>query len=1065
MKQLCLVYIFLLCVPISHAQNYSVSSYTKINEVSGSFNGVLNTEDFFGISIDEIGDLDGNGVNDLAVGTNGDDDGGANRGAVWILFLDTDDSVIASTKISNTSGNFNGVLDNNDRFGGAVSYLGDMNNDGFVELAVGADYDGDGGFWRGAVWILSLNSDGTVQSHAKISDTQGGFTGVIENYAIFGTDITNIGDLNGDGIEDLAVGSRRAGGENISTGAVWILFMNSDFTVNSYQKIAENQGGFGELDNSDYFGGSVANIGDLNGDGIVDLAVGAYRDDDLNQNSGAFYVLFLNANGTVNTYQKVSNSTGGFTGEIAFDALFGESIDGVTDIDGDGKIEIVVGALRELSPSLNTQTGAFYIIELNSDGTVSEEYLYTYGESCFNGQLNSGDFFGGSVTFLNTNGPLKVATGAYRDSTNGYRKGAVWILNLGEINIGVETSNPNNCGSFNGAFTLTGLMPNLSYTVTFDHDGQSEVYVLDSNSQGDVIVDGLNIGSYINISISVSLSGACSYDIDDVFLDASNDFVLAFNTQSTSGCSNADGQILISNLTPNTLYGFDYEFEGASYSGNFTSDDNGQASINDLAAGIYQFLMVFDPVSPCTDGIGSIEIIGDTGLNASITSTDLTSCSNANGSITISNLSANENYSISYVSEGNSSTQVLASSASGEIVLSDLSAGNYEAIEIEELVSGCMAQLNSQFLNAVTFEPDISSTDPAGCNTQNGTISISNLTANTNYDISFDYNSTSNLVSLTSDNSGSIVITGLAGGTYESIIIEEIPSGCTATLDMQNLESTDFSAEIGSTNPTGCDTSDGSIIVSNLIGSANYSITYVFNSNSYTVSLLADASGIIVIGGLSAGTYQDIVIEELASGCTLNLSSQVLELPNFSAMIDSMDPSSCSAEDGTITISDLTPDHSYTLSYIFEETIVSQSYTSDISGVIELNDLPVGIYQNIEITENSTDCNYQLGSISLVCEIVEQPRCFKTKPFFTPNNDTVNDTWSLIPVDLSNVCSYRLIIFDRYGKIIKELTDRNSQWDGTYNGNKLPTSDYWYIVYYNADGKELTYASHFTLKR
>ena len=116
MKQLCLVYIFLLCVPISHAQNYSVSSYTKINEVSGSFNGVLNTEDFFGISIDEIGDLDGNGVNDLAVGTNGDDDGGANRGAVWILFLDTDDSVIASTKISNTSGNFNGVLDNNDRF-------------------------------------------------------------------------------------------------------------------------------------------------------------------------------------------------------------------------------------------------------------------------------------------------------------------------------------------------------------------------------------------------------------------------------------------------------------------------------------------------------------------------------------------------------------------------------------------------------------------------------------------------------------------------------------------------------------------------------------------------------------------------------------------------------------------------------------------------------------------------------------------------------------------------------------------------------------------------------------
>ena len=79
----------------------------------------------------------------------------------------------------------------------------------------------------------------------------------------------------------------------------------------SYQKISSTQGGFAGLLDGDYFGWSMASVGDLNGDGVVDLAVGAYADDDGGSNTGAnrgaVYVLFMNTDGTVmSSCQKAS---------------------------------------------------------------------------------------------------------------------------------------------------------------------------------------------------------------------------------------------------------------------------------------------------------------------------------------------------------------------------------------------------------------------------------------------------------------------------------------------------------------------------------------------------------------------------------------------------------------------------------------------------------------------------------------------------------------------------------------------------------------------------------------
>ena len=83
-----------------------------------------------------------------------------------------------------------------------------FDSDSVTDLAVGAGGDDDGGVNAGAVWILFMNTDGTVASEQKISNTAGGFGGVLDSGDNFGRDVANIGDLDGDGVTDLAVGCR-----------------------------------------------------------------------------------------------------------------------------------------------------------------------------------------------------------------------------------------------------------------------------------------------------------------------------------------------------------------------------------------------------------------------------------------------------------------------------------------------------------------------------------------------------------------------------------------------------------------------------------------------------------------------------------------------------------------------------------------------------------------------------------------------------------------------------------------------------------------------------------------
>jgi hypothetical protein len=140
---------------------------------AGGFDGNLADDDRFGSAIADIGDVNGDGIVDLAVGAPNDDDGPVNAGAVWILFMRMDGKVESKQKISSNSGGFDGNLDTDDQFGAAVAGIGDLDNDGTPDIAVGAPGNDDGGTDRGGVWILFLNADGRVRDQQKPADLTG----------------------------------------------------------------------------------------------------------------------------------------------------------------------------------------------------------------------------------------------------------------------------------------------------------------------------------------------------------------------------------------------------------------------------------------------------------------------------------------------------------------------------------------------------------------------------------------------------------------------------------------------------------------------------------------------------------------------------------------------------------------------------------------------------------------------------------------------------------------------------------------------------------------------------
>ena len=143
----------------------------------------------------------------------------------------------------------------------------------------------------GAAYTLFLNTDGTVAAFNEISDGIGGLpAGTLDPGDLFGSGADGAGDINGDGIDDFLVGARNDDTGGTNRGAMHILYMTATGQVGHHQLVADGFSGIAAntLADGDGFGwAGVAPVGDIDGNGTIDFATGALRDDDAGVDTGS----------------------------------------------------------------------------------------------------------------------------------------------------------------------------------------------------------------------------------------------------------------------------------------------------------------------------------------------------------------------------------------------------------------------------------------------------------------------------------------------------------------------------------------------------------------------------------------------------------------------------------------------------------------------------------------------------------------------------------------------------------------------------------------------------------
>lgn len=378
------------------------TSTLELSSLDGSNGFIINgvaENDLSGAEVSYAGDVNGDGIDDVIIGAQEADPNGSNSGSIYVVF-GNNGGFTPTVELSSLDGSngfiINGVAEE-DLSGWSVSYAGDVNGDGIEDVIIGA-------------WLADPDNNSNAGSSYVVFGNNVGFTPIVELSTLNGSNgfvingtmagdvsgyaVSYAGDVNGDGIDDVMIGTPGASPDDLFTGSTHVVFGNSKGFPSSFNLSTLNgNNGFAinGVAANDGSGTSVSYAGDINGDGVDDVIIGA-EDSDVNGTaSGSSYVVFGSDEGFAPTLELSSlDGTNGFSiyGEQQSDRS-GVSVSNAGDVNDDGIDDVIIGA-RYASPNGIFRAGRSYVVFGSNEGFASTVEL-----SSLNG--NNGFILNGEV--------------------------------------------------------------------------------------------------------------------------------------------------------------------------------------------------------------------------------------------------------------------------------------------------------------------------------------------------------------------------------------------------------------------------------------------------------------------------------------------------------------------------------------------------------------------------------------------------------------------------------------------------------------------------------------------
>lgn len=299
--------------------------------------------DRFGLSVSGAGDTNGDGIDDLIIGAPYDDPNGSASGSAFV-YSGLDGSLLYT---------FTGNTQDNE-FGSSVSGAGDVNGDGFDDVIVG-EYRNT--FSTGKAYVFSGQNGSVLHT----------FTGPSFS-SWFGYSVSDAGDVNSDGFDDVIVGAWLHDANGANSGSAYVYSGFDGSTLHTFTGDSAN----------DYFGYTVSGAGDINADGFDDLVITAPFDDPNGLNSGSVRIHSGQNGSVLHTFDGYLNPGGSRS-------AFGDWASGAGDTNGDGFADVIVGAPQD---DLNGSSSGSALVYSGADGSLLSTF---FGSS-------AGDRFGLTVS-------------------------------------------------------------------------------------------------------------------------------------------------------------------------------------------------------------------------------------------------------------------------------------------------------------------------------------------------------------------------------------------------------------------------------------------------------------------------------------------------------------------------------------------------------------------------------------------------------------------------------------------------------------------------------------------